>query len=164
MVVGLLLAGCSGQPNARAWAASVCAALNPWQAEISKLASITEQQMTVQTTPAQAKENLVRLLGGAEEATEQARRKVAAAGVPDVEQGETVAQRFLASLAALRDAYGKAKRTIESLATGVAASFYDGVEAAIASLNEEYQASALDTTALNSEELQRAFDEVPECH
>jgi hypothetical protein len=31
-------------------------------------------------------------------------------------------------------------------------------------LNEEYGRSALDTTNLESPELKRAFDEVPECH
>ena len=30
-------------------------------------------------------------------------------------------------------------------------------------LNKEYDASALDTSRLDSEELKQAFDEVPEC-
>lgn len=158
-----LTAGCGGGPSAEAWAASVCAALTPWQAEISDLTHRTEQQMTAQTTPAQAKENLIRLLGGAEAATETARRKVAEAGVPDVERGEAVAGAFVAALAGVRDAYGRAKRTVEGLATTEAEAFYDGVEAAMKTLNEEYNASALDTTNLNSPELKRAFDEVPEC-
>jgi hypothetical protein len=159
----VLLAGCADGPSARAWAASVCAALTPWQAEISNLSHSTRQQMTAQTTPAQAKENLVRLLSGAETATETARRKVLEAGVPDVERGEAVAKGFVAALAALRDAYGKARRTVEGLATTEAEVFYDGVEAAMNTLNEEYDASALDTSSLNSVELKQAFEEVPEC-
>ncbi|MER6753429.1 hypothetical protein [Micromonospora echinofusca] len=159
----LVLAGCGGGPSPRAWAASVCSALTPWRAEISKLTRSTDQQMTAQTTPAQAKENLVRLFGGAEQASETARRKVEEAGVPEAEQGEEVSAGFRASLAKVRDAYGRARDTIDGLGTGQPTAFYDGVRAAVDTLNKEYDASALDTSRLNSEELKRAFDEVPEC-
>ncbi|MER7455665.1 hypothetical protein [Micromonospora sp. NPDC126480] len=161
--VVVLAAGCGGGPSAQAWAASVCSALTPWRAEISKLTSSTDQQMTAQTTPAQAKENLVRLFGGAEQASETARRKVEEAGVPDAEQGEEVSAGFRTSLARMRDAYGRARDTIDGLSTSQPTVFYDGVRAAVATLNREYDASALDTTRLNSEELKRAFAEVPEC-
>lgn len=162
VLVGLLGA-CQGTPSPTAWAASVCTALTPWRAEIHKLTSSTQQQMTAKTTPAQAKENLVRLLAGAEAASEEARRRVEAAGVPDVDRGEAVASGFVASLAAVRDAYGNAKRGIEALDASRGGPFYDGVETVLAKLNDEYDRSALDTGSLNSPELQRAFDEVPEC-
>jgi hypothetical protein len=157
----LAAAGCGGGPAPRAWAASVCEALAPWRTEISALAATTQQQMTAKTTPAQARENLVRMLGGAEAASETAREKVAAAGVPDVEGGEAVASGFVGSLSAVRDAYGKARRAIEALDNGPG--FYDGVQAAVDTLNREYEASALDTANLDSPELRAAFDEVPEC-
>ncbi|MGC5051073.1 hypothetical protein ACLQ2S_06445 [Micromonospora sp. DT48] len=160
----LLLTACSSSgPSPRAWAASVCSALTPWRAEISKLTSSTDQQMTAQTTPAQAKENLVRLFGGAEQASETARRKVEQAGVPEVEHGEEVSAGFSASLASMRDAYGRARSTIDGLGTGEASTFYEGVQDAVEVLQREYDASALDTSRLDSEELKRAFDEVPEC-
>lgn len=162
MVFAVLAAsGCGGNPAPRAWAAAVCQALAPWRAEITDLAATTQQQMTAKTTPAQAKENLVRMLGGAESASETARVKVTEAGVPNVDGGEAVAQGFVGSLVAVRDAYGKARRAIEGLDTGPA--FYDGVEATVDTLNKEYDASALDTASLDSPELRAAFDEVPEC-
>ncbi|MEV4758226.1 hypothetical protein AB0J86_24335 [Micromonospora sp. NPDC049559] len=159
----LAVGACGGGPTAQRWAATVCDALAPWRAEISNLTRSTQEQMTAQTTPAQAKENLVRLLGGAEQASETARRKVAEAGVPDVEQGDAVAEGFTTSLARVRDAYGRARKTIEALGTGQPGAFYDGVKAAVDTLNEEYDASGLDTSKLNSPELKQAFDEVPEC-
>ncbi|WBB56156.1 hypothetical protein [Verrucosispora sp. WMMD573] len=160
----MMLVACGADgPSPRAWAASVCSALTPWRAEISKLTNSTDQQMTAQTTPAQAKENLVRLFGGAEQASETARRKVEQAGVPEVEHGEEVSAGFRASLASMRDAYGRARATIDGLGTGEASTFYDGVQAAVETLQQEYDASALDTSRLDSEELKRAFDEVPEC-
>ncbi|KXK59590.1 hypothetical protein E1091_07295 [Micromonospora fluostatini] len=159
----LALAGCASGPAPRAWAASVCEALAPWRAEISKLTSSTQQQMTAQTTPAQAKENLVRLFAGAAEASETARRKVAEAGVPRADQGEEVSTGFRASLGKVRDAYGRARDTIDGLSTSEPEAFYEGVRSAVATLNEEYDASALDTSRLHSTELKQAFDEVPEC-
>jgi hypothetical protein len=119
--------------------------------------------MTAKTTPAQARENLVRLMAGAEEASERARKAVQDAGVPDVDRGEAVAGGFLASLSAVRDAYGKARTTIEGLSTARAGAFYEGVKAAIDTLGREYDASALDTSSLDSPELKQAFDEVAEC-
>ncbi|MEV0003258.1 hypothetical protein AB0H28_13355 [Micromonospora sp. NPDC050980] len=160
--LALVVAGCGG-PSPRAWAASVCQALSPWRAEISKLTSSTQQQMTAQTTPAQAKENLVRLFAGAEQASETARRKVEEAGVPEVERGTEVSAGFRGSLGKMRDAYGRARATIDGLDTARAGPFYDGVRAAVDTLNKEYDASALDTSKLNSPELKQAFDEVPEC-
>ncbi|SDZ35403.1 hypothetical protein SAMN05444365_11126 [Micromonospora pattaloongensis] len=162
-VIVLALGGCGGAPSPNAWAASVCTALTPWRAEIGKLTSSTQQQMTAKTTPAQAKENLMRLLAGAEAASEKARREVEKAGVPDVTSGDRIASGFVASLSAVRDAYGNAKRGIEQLDASRAGSFYDGVESVLKTLTTEYNRSALDTDSLNSPELQRAFDEVPEC-
>ncbi|MFJ6198818.1 hypothetical protein [Micromonospora sp. NPDC092111] len=159
----LAVAGCGGGPSPRAWAASVCEALTPWRAEISKLTSSTHQQMTAQTTPAQAKENLVRLFAGAEEASETARRRIADAGIPETDHGDEISRGFRTSLEKIRDAYGRARDTIDGLDTGQATGFYDGVQTTVDALNREYDASALDTGRLNSEELKRAFDEVPEC-
>lgn len=159
----LLLAACGGGPSPAAWATSVCAALTPWRSEIGSLTQRAQAQMDAATTPAQAKENLVRLLAGAEQASETARSLVAEAGVPDVDGGEAVAHSFVESLRAARDAYGKAKTTVEGLSTGDAKAFYDGVIAAMTTLTDEYGESALDTGKLRSTELQRAFDEVPEC-
>ncbi|RGC68309.1 hypothetical protein C5N14_13845 [Micromonospora sp. MW-13] len=159
----LTLTACGGGPSPRAWAASVCEALTPWRAEINKLTSSTQQQMTAKTTPAQAKENLVRLFGGAEQASETARRKVDEAGVPETDHGEEISQGFQASLGKVRDAYGRARGTIGGLGTSEPTAFYDGVRAAVDTLNKEYDASALDTSRLSSEELKKAFDEVPEC-
>jgi hypothetical protein len=164
IAVLVTLAACGGGPSPVVWAAEVCTALRPWRAEISNLTSSTQQQMTAQTTPAQAQENLVRLLAGAEAATETARARVAQAGVPDTDRGDQVAGGFIDSLGAVRDAYGRAEEGIAGLdSSGPPETFYDGVEEVLATLTEEYQRSALDTSSLDSAELNRAFDEVPEC-
>jgi hypothetical protein len=157
------LGACSSGPAPRAWATSVCKVLAPWRTEIGTLATRTQQQMTAATTPAQAKENLMRLFGGAESASEKARAGVEKAGVPDVDGGEKVAESFAASLSAMRDAYGRAKTGIEALQTSPSKDFYAKVGTVVETLNTEYKASELDTSNLSSVELKEAFDEVPEC-
>lgn len=164
VVLGLAPAGCGGGgPAPRAWVASVCQVLGPWRTEIGALATRTQQQMTTKTTAVQAKENLVRLFGGAQTASEMARAGVQSAGVPDVENGDRVAEGFVASLGAMRDAYGKARTGIESLPTDPAEAFYSKAGGVVETLNKEYTQSGLDTSRLDSVELARAFDEVPEC-
>lgn len=163
LLLGLVLAACGNRPAPAAWAASVCAALTPWRAEISSLTERTQRQMEAATTPAQAKENLVRLLEGAEAASEAARARVAAAGVPDVDNGEEISRSFVKSLTIARNAYHRARVAIEGAAVEDASTFYAGVEATMNTLNEEYASSALDTTKVHSVELRQAFDEVPEC-
>ena len=158
-----IAAGCSGGPGPRAWAAAVCTTLDPWRTEISSLTGRTQQLMNAATTPGQAKENLMRLFAGAADASERAREGVAKAGVPDVDQGRQIADGFTGSLAAMRDAYGRAKTGVEGLRTAPANTFYEEVTQVVKKLQDDYQASSLDTSNLNSQELKEAFDEVPEC-
>ncbi|MBB4695780.1 hypothetical protein [Paractinoplanes abujensis] len=157
------LAACSSSHSARAWAASVCTTLEPWRSEIGSLTTRTQQQMDTATTPGQAKENLMRLFGGAADASEKARAGVVKAGVPDVDDGERIADGFSGSLAATRDAYAKARSGIEVLPTAPAQTFYQQVSQVVQQLQTDYQASGLDTSKLSSSELKAAFDEVPEC-
>jgi hypothetical protein len=157
------LAACSSAHGARAWATAVCTSLSPWRTEIGSLTSRVQMQMSAATTPGQAKENLMRLFAGGQDATERARAGVARAGVPDVDGGKEIAAGFTGSLAAVRDAYGKAEQGIEALATAPADTFYPRVEKVVAQFNQDYSASSLDTSKLNSRELKQAFDEVPEC-
>ena len=163
LVLCASLVACSSASGPRVWAASVCSALAPWRTEIGTLTTRTQQQMTAATTPAQAKENLMRLFGGAESASEKARAGVQQAGVPDVARGEQVAESFQASLGAMRDAYGRARTGIEALDTSPSKAFYAQVTEVVDKLNSEYQQSSLDTSRLDSKELKQAFDEVPEC-
>lgn len=164
LVLLACLAGCAKGPPPRAWAAAVCSALAPWRAEITTLTTTAQQQTPQSTTPEQAKENLVRMLEGARDATEKARSEVEAAGVPDVKDGSTIAGKMTESLGKVRDAYGKARDTVEALSTSDSERFYSGVQTAMVTLQQEYAASALDTTNLRSTELQAAFAEAPECH
>ncbi|MGH3717145.1 MAG: hypothetical protein ACRDT4_27335 [Micromonosporaceae bacterium] len=160
----VLLAGCGYDGvEPREWASRVCQALAPWSQEISTLTRETQQEMSKATSPKQAKQTIVGLLKGAEQSSEDAREGVEVAGVPAVENGEQIAKEFRDALAAARDAYGSARKKVEKLAVTDAKTFYDGVVDAMDQLSTDYSASSLDTEKVSSEELQEAFDEVPEC-
>src|SRR5579859_1272665 len=89
VLLALALAGCGG-PSAvphRTWVTSICQALGPWRDQLTALNAKTQQSLSTATTPAQTRDRLLGLLDGARQASEDARAKVAGAGVPDVTDG-----------------------------------------------------------------------------
>jgi hypothetical protein len=162
-LVALLLGGCaSGVPH-RTWVTSVCQTLGPWRDRITTLNGQAADQMKTAKTPAQTRDNLLQLLDGARQATEDARAKVEAAGVPDVADGAVIEQRFVAALAAARDAYGKASAGIRALPDKDADTFYASVKTTMDTLNADYNKAGVDTGKLASADLRKDFDEVPAC-
>jgi len=160
-VVGLALSACAVEP--KEWTTTVCGAMTPWRKQITDLNGKAQRQMASAKSAKQTRDNLVALLHGGEEASEQARKAVENAGEPDVEHGEQIAKQFTDSLAAVRDAYAHAGQAIGALATTNDDDFYDGVVDVITRMNQEYAAGVLDVSKLESAELRRAFDENPAC-
>jgi hypothetical protein len=168
LVTGVASAACSsdksrGSVKPEKWADKVCTALAPWRTEISALTTRAQQEMDAAKNATQARAGLVTLLDGAAASSERARARVAAAGVPDAANGRRVATEFTESLRRTRDAYGRAKDTVAGLPTTVAKTFYDRVSAAFEQLDQDYRAGSVNLTAVDSKELQRAFDTVPAC-
>ena len=163
-LAALLLDGCgSGGVPHRTWVAHVCQTLGPWRDRITTLNGQAGTQMKAAKTPAQTRANLVELLDGAGKATEEARAKVAATGVPDVTDGAAIAHRFATALAQARDAYAKASSGIKALPEQDPTAFYAGVKSTMDTLTKEYAQAGVDTGKLASAQLRKDFDEVPEC-
>jgi hypothetical protein len=163
LAVSCAATACSSAIAPRTWATSVCDALTPWRAQITTLNQNAQVQMAATHTPAETRTHILALLAGAERATEKARVAVVAAGVPDVDGGAVIEKRFVAALAAVRDAYKRAETSISSLPTTDAGAFYDGVGTAMTKLNADYAKSGVDTNQLASTELQADFDKVAAC-
>lgn len=163
LVAVLTLTGCnSAGPSAEEWAGDVCVALDPWRAEIDDLTTKANEAMKPESPPADAKKDLLALLSGAAEATEEARKDVEAAGVPDVDDGAKIAKEFAESLAGTRDAYRTAHDGIEKL-DAEASGFYDDVTGVMEQLAKDYDAVPREVTKLNSDELRKAFASVKRC-
>jgi hypothetical protein len=163
VVVSLSISACSSAIAPQTWAASVCQALTPWRAQITALNQNAQTEMASTHTPADTRTHMVALLSGAEQATEKARAAVLAAGVPDVDGGAVIEKRFVAALAAVRDAYQQAETTIAALPMADANAFYDAVGDAMTKLNADYANSGVDTSQLASTVLQADFDKVAAC-
>jgi hypothetical protein len=165
LLIAMTLAtgACSSAIAPRTWAASVCQALTPWRAQITSLNQNAQTEMAATRTPSDTRSHVLALLAGAERATEQARAAVAAAGVPDVDGGAVIERRFVAALAAIRDAYQQAETAIKGLSMTDADAFYDGVGTAMTTLNADYARSGVNTDQLASTELQADFNEVAAC-
>lgn len=163
-VAVLTVAGCSRSGlSADAWVVSVCRALAPWRTEITEINQRAAIQMAQTSTAEQARSNLVDLVSDARDATEIARGAVAAAGVPDVSGGESVARGFERSLTTMRDAYAEAADDLLALPDNDEAAFYDGVVDVMNRLTRQYDQAGAELAELDSPELREAFDRAPEC-
>jgi hypothetical protein len=158
-----LAAGCGGPVAPRTWVTSVCQSLAPWRTSISRLNSTAQVEMASARTPQDTRSRVLSLLDGAQQASERARAAVDAAGVPDVDGGAEIERRFVASLAAVRDAYARAAAAVGTLSTTDPAAFYSGVAAAMNRLATDYQSAGVDTDRLASTELQNDFAQVAAC-
>lgn len=164
LIVGGLLAGCGGSAvKPAAWAKSVCTALTPWRTQVAGLTQQAQREIDQTRTPVQTKQSLMTLLSGAERASDLARRRILAAGVPDVDGGKKAADTFVTALTRARDAYGHTRTTIAGLDPSEAKPFYDAVERAFSQLGTEYSGSVLNISKVGPAPLHKAFDEVPEC-
>ncbi|CAM3347642.1 hypothetical protein [Stackebrandtia soli] len=159
--VVLALTGCSSTADATDWASDVCVALDPWRTEIDTLAAETGEAISDTSTPQETKDQLLALLNGAAQSTESALRDVQRAGIPDVDNGESIAERFADSLRATRDAYREAHDALRALSAGNA-DFYEEVANVMADLNTAY-AAIPQVAELNSAELEAAFADVDAC-
>lgn len=157
------VAGCDGSVAPRTWVTSLCQSLAPWRATITQLNAAAQATMATARTPRDTRGHLLALLDGAQRASERARAAVDAAGVPDVDGGAEIKRRFVASLAAVRDAYASAATSISALDTTDSDAFYSGVAAALSRLNTDYRRAGVDTDQLASTELQGDFAQVAAC-
>ncbi len=164
-MAGGLAVGCGGPETVapEAWAKSVCQAIKPWGAEIAELQKSAQTKITAQSDATQTKTELIRLFGGMAQSTEVALGKVREAGVPDVETGDEVAKQFVAALTAAKKSFATGKDAVAALPTDDTKAFYDGVVRAGAAMSRENADAGRAFTDISAPELDKAFDEVPEC-
>lgn len=164
LVLGLLPA-CGGEDSVppKTWAKSVCAAVKPWSAEIARLQEEARRKITAKADAVQTKTELITLFAGMAQATDTAAVKVREAGEPDVDDGGKIADQFVSALTTAHDSFVKGKDAVAGLPTDDAKLFYDGVVAAGNAMSQENAKASQAFSDISSPELDRAFNEVPEC-
>ncbi len=161
----LLTAACGGPDRVKpgAWAKDICGTVRPWAEHIQQ--SVTDAQATLGKTsdPAVTKPKLSQLFGDAANETDKAIKGVDRAGVPDVDNGEQIAKQFRAALVNARDAFARARRSIDGLSTNDKAKFNADVVRIGNQLSTDYAKTGKAIGNTNSAELRKAFDSEPEC-
>jgi hypothetical protein len=163
-----LVAGCGGgqgtaQVAPKAWAKAVCAAVKPWSGQIRKLQDQARRKITARSNVEQTKDELVGLFGGMEMATDTALTRVKQAGVPKVKDGTHIADQFVHALTAARDSFGTGMSAVQRLPTADQDAFYTGVVAAGDAMSKENNQAGRAFASISSPELDRAFNQLPEC-
>ncbi len=145
------------------WAASVCTAVGDWQTELQSSAPDAGNLTDIES----AKQTLGDFLDGASTATDEMVSEVEAAGVPDVENGEEIAQKFQANLAAVGDSFDQAKTDLDALSTDDPTGFAAGLQGIATTLTtagtEAGQAFDKLAAEYPSAGIDDAAAEVPEC-
>lgn len=164
-----LPAGCGapdkpkGHVAPQSWASSVCMAVNPWSTTINDAVGKAQKAISPKAKPAVTKKQLRSLFGTGAAASESARKKVVAAGIPDVADGKKAASQFIAALSGARDAFGQAKRRVAALSTENSTDFYNRVSVIGGQLNRDAKASAAKISPSSFSDLSKDFDSAPGC-
>jgi hypothetical protein len=106
------------------WVASVCGAISTWKTELTSGAPDFSQVTDVQST----KQTLGDYLEQVKASTDTLIADIEAAGTPDVENGEAIAQEFKANLATVGDSFQQAKADLDALSTDDPAAFASGLQ------------------------------------
>lgn len=158
-----LVAGCAAGVPPEEWAKKVCVVVKPWSTSINSALGQAQTQITSKSSPIQTKISLLGFYRGARDSSARALVRVRAAGTPDAENGTEVARQFITSMTDARDAFARAATRTDQLSTSDANTFYAGVVSVGQRLTNENTTNTAGFTKVQSTELQRAFDTVPEC-
>jgi hypothetical protein len=131
-VAAMALAACGGGSDgsssattpAAEWVASVCGAISTWKTELTSGAPDFSQVTDVEST----KQTLGDYLEQVKVSTDTLIADIEAAGTPDVENGEAIAQEFKANLATVGDSFQQAKADLDALSTNDPAAFASGLQ------------------------------------
>lgn len=152
-----------GAVPASDWANDVCTALGDWQQELTSGAPTIEDAADVENV----QQTLVGYLDSVVTATETMIEDVRAAGHPDVDQGEQIAQDFQEALAPVRDSFAQARDDVDALDASDPAAFSEQLSAIGTELNEagSQAASAFDQLAQEypNADLQASAQDAPAC-
>jgi hypothetical protein len=114
------------------WADTVCTSISDWQEELQA----NTPDFTNISDAEEAKQTIGDFLGTVATATRSMIDEVRAAGRPDVEQGEAIAQDFQNALAPVAESFDQARADVEALSTDDPAAFASEVTAIGATLTE----------------------------
>ena len=153
-----------GSVSAEDYVADFCGAMVEWQGAIGQRA---QEYKTIaddaSVPPEEKKENLTGYLEDLHQITEDFVADVEAAGTPDVENGEGIADQFLEGFSQLTGAIEQVQGQVESLPTDSPAAYDTAAQALLTQIQTSFQAIGTTLTQVQSQPIDQAFTEEEAC-
>lgn len=154
----------SGSVSAEDYVADFCGAMVEWQGAIGTRAG---EYKTVADDPSvqpeEKKENLTTYLEDLHGITEDFVTDVEAAGTPDVESGEDIANQFLDGFRQLTGAIEQVQGQVDSLPTDNASAYDTSAQALLTQIQTSFQSIGSTLTQVQSQPIDQAFTDEPAC-
>ncbi|MDQ3985389.1 MAG: hypothetical protein M3280_02690 [Actinomycetota bacterium] len=164
LVPALVIPACGSDTVAAGeYMGSVCSEMKAWIEGIQSDAQEV-QSLDPQTPAPEQKEKATEFLEATIESTDEMISDVEDAGVPDVENGDQIAEDVVGTLEDARQAYEEANEKVADLSTDDPAAFQQGLSEIGQALSAQGEALRTSMSTLQeSEELQNAGQDVQPC-
>lgn len=165
VVLTMVVSACGGGDKASAseYVGAVCGAFTNFQSTMAEGQSEV-QQADPTADPESNKELLTGFFSDASSAADDAKSQIEDAGVPDVENGEEVADAVNSTVDGLVSGLEQAESDAEALPTDSEAEFTSGAQELTTSLQDTVSNAAEATSQVQENaDLQAAADENPDC-
>lgn len=163
-VLLLLLPACGGgeRVGPRDYVEGVCTVANWVDGIVARNEELT-QELSPTATPEEGKDVLARFMDDVIEGTEEARGAIAAARVPDVEDGEQIAAAVLGALEEAGAVLEAAREQIDQLPTDSPEAFDRAARELGSSIEGSLNEAGAALAELESPQLEEAAADVPGC-
>lgn len=161
-----LIAACGGgdEVSADEYVGSLCSAAAGFTTTVVEGQAALQEAAGGDITPEQGKEQLSAFFADATEAGETAASEIEDAGVPDVENGEEIADALSTAFGEVADALAGAQEEVDALPTDSEESFQSAAQELATSFQDDVSSIGEGLTELGeSPELESAAEENSEC-
>jgi hypothetical protein len=145
------------------YSADICTAFTGWRDTIQKQQDDLQTGLQPNITPAEGKQALEGFLGDTVEASNKLVEDVDAAGVPDADKGEEVADALKGAAESARDKLEDAEAKVADLPTDSRTAFGAAADQFGNDIREALSAVGEGLQDINSTEIEKAFQDEPAC-
>jgi len=163
-----LLGGCGGssapsKTSPGAYLKSACGAVGDWVATVKARESRLVEQLPSSPTPVQGRRLLQSFVAEVVGATDQARSRIRAAGVPGVKEGDLIAEKIAGAFQQISGVLTHAREDAEHLPTANPTAFSTAATLLGNSVQRALSSIGTGLSALRSPQLEAAAATIPAC-
>ena len=155
--------GGGGTVSASDYASDICTAFLGWRDDIQARQQDLQEGLSPGISPQEGKDALGGFLGDAVDSSEDLVKEVEAAGVPDAENGQDAADALQEAAQSARDELAKAEDAVQDLPTDDRQAFGTAADELGNNVRTALSEVGSGLEDIESEELDKAFDEEKAC-